>query len=211
MNFSGANGVAPSSGITLASDGNFYGTTQFGGANNVGTVFQLTPSGTLTTLHSFDSADGSSPFGGLVQASNGNLYGNTLSGGGGNGALYSITPQGAFTSLVSFSSSGQNAGYNPIGTLIQATDGNLYGVTAGMSGVIPPTVYRISLSGALTTLYTFSPEEGGGPLGGLLQASDGNFYGTLQQCFQRARRRFQNDSFRRGYPPLYFLPTAELR
>ncbi len=180
VNFSGANGVAPSSGITLASDGNFYGTTQFGGANNVGTVFQLTPSGTLTTLHSFANTDGSSPFGGLVQASNGSFYGNTLSGWGGNGTLYRITPQGAFTSLVSFSSSGQNAGYNPIGTLIQATDGNLYGVTAGMPGVIPSTGYRISPSGALTTLYTFDPGEGTGPQSGLLQASDGNFYGTLQ-------------------------------
>jgi len=181
VNFSGANGVAPSSGITLASDGNFYGTTQFGGANNVGTIFQLTPSGTLTTLHSFANTDGSSPFGGLVQASNGNFYGNTLSGGGGgNGALYSITPQGAFTGLASFSSSGPNQGESPIGSLIQATDGNLYGITGGMTGVGPPTIFRISLSGALTTLYTFSPEEGGGPLGGLLQASDGNFYGTLQ-------------------------------
>jgi uncharacterized protein (TIGR03437 family) len=180
VNFSGANGVAPSSGITLASDGNFYGTTQFGGANNVGTVFQLTPSGTLTTLHSFDETNGSSPFGGLVQASNGNFYGNTLSGGGGNGTLYRITPQGAFTSLLSFSSSGQNVGYNPIGTLVQATDGNLYGVTAGMFGVVSPTVFRISLSGALTPLYTFSPGEGTGPQSGLLQASDGNFYGTLE-------------------------------
>ena len=180
VNFSGANGDAPSSGITLGSDGNFYGTTQFGGANNVGTVFELTPSGTLTTLHSFDNTDGSSPFGGLVQASNGNFYGNTLSGTGSNGTLYRITPQGAFTSLVSFSSSGQNYGADPIGTLVQATDGNLYGVTAGMSGVVSPTVFRISLSGTLTTLHTFDPGEGTGPQSGLLQASDGNFYGTLE-------------------------------
>ena len=179
VNFSGANGTAPASGVTLGSDGNFYGTTEFGGANNAGTIFQLTPAGGLTTLHSFDNSDGSSPFGGLVEASNGSFYGNTLSGAGNNGTVYRITPQGAFTSLASFSSSGPNQGDSPIGSLIQATNGNLYGVTGGMTGVEPPTIFRISLSGALTTLYTFDPEEGGGPLGGLLQASDGNFYGTV--------------------------------
>ena len=99
----------------LATDGNFYGTTTNGGANNCnspcGTVFKITPAGTLTTLHSFAGTDGASPFAGLVQAGDGNFYGTTHSGGANNndnncsngcGTVFRITPGGTLTTLYSF-------------------------------------------------------------------------------------------------------------
>ena len=70
-----------------ATDGNFYGTTAAGGANGNGTVFKITPSGTLTTLHSFDGTDGSNPIAGLVQATDGNFYGTTATGGGSSSCI----------------------------------------------------------------------------------------------------------------------------
>ena len=76
-------GSNPYAGLVQGSDGNFYGTTYYGGANNEGTVFKITPSGTLTVLHSFREADGRTPEGALIQASDGNFYGTTSFGGNG--------------------------------------------------------------------------------------------------------------------------------
>ena len=70
--------------MVRATDGNFYGTTSLGGANGVGTVFEINPAGTLTTIHSFDRTDGANPFGSLCQATDGNFYGTTLGGGARN-------------------------------------------------------------------------------------------------------------------------------
>jgi uncharacterized repeat protein (TIGR03803 family) len=81
VNFDGPDGANPYAGLVQASDGNFYGTTGYGGANGEGTVFKITPAGTLTTLHSFDGSDGANPYAALVQASDGNFYGTTSSGG----------------------------------------------------------------------------------------------------------------------------------
>src|SRR5277367_4076965 len=87
-------GEFPVAGLVQAPNGDFYGTTEIGGANGGGTVFKITGGGTLTTLHSFDGgADGGSPFGGLVQATDGNFYGTTVSGGanGQGGTIFKIT------------------------------------------------------------------------------------------------------------------------
>ncbi len=113
-----ADGINPYGGLIQGSDGNFYGTTANGGANlgpnNIcaygwGTVFKITPSGTLTTLHSFCSqsnpncTDGFGPQAGLVQANDGKLYGTTANGGANNyGTIFKISPQGALTTLYSF-------------------------------------------------------------------------------------------------------------
>src|SRR5580658_8185531 len=83
ISFDGANGYSPSVGLTQGTDGNFYGTTEYGGANNLsrGVAFKITPSGTLTTLYTFcsktDCADGFEPGSGLVQGSDGDYYGTT--------------------------------------------------------------------------------------------------------------------------------------
>ncbi len=88
------------------SDGNFYGTTEDGGANYVGTVFKITPSGTLTTLYSFAGSDGANPQAGLVQGSDDNFYGTAISGGANNeGTVFKVTPSGTLTTLYSFAGS----------------------------------------------------------------------------------------------------------
>jgi uncharacterized repeat protein (TIGR03803 family) len=178
-------GAEPYAGLVQASDGNFYGTTYVGGTNGgYGTVFEITPSGTLTTIHSFDETDGEFPYGALAQGADGNLYGTTIAGGatdnGLAGTVFQITPGGTLTTLHSFcSGSGCPDGANPYAGLVQGTDGNFYGTTEGGGSLTPyGTVFRITPGGALTTLHVFNYTDGASPYGGLLQASDGNFYGT---------------------------------
>ena len=198
--FAGMDGASPYSGLTQGADGNFYGTTQFGGTGNnnsciensgigCGTVFKITPSGTLTTLYEFCSqpncTDGYGPQSGLVQAADGNFYGTTHWGGTatiGNGTIFRITPSGALTTLHKFVGY-PNDGANPIGGLIQATDGNFYGTTPSAGAhFLGGTIFRMTPSGGLATLYSFCAlshcDDGSAPYGTLLQATDGNLYGT---------------------------------
>ncbi len=180
-----SDGAAPYAGLVQGSDGNLYGTTESGGVNGTGTVFQITTSGSLTTLYSFSALssgtnpDGAFPYAGLVQGSDGNFYG-TANDGGSNGAgtVFQITSSGSLTTLYSFT--GGNDGEAPYAGLVQGSDGNLYGTTGvGGSGGYG-TVFQITISGSLTTLYSFTGSDGGGvqPFAGLVQGSDGNFYGT---------------------------------
>lgn len=181
-----ADGYVPSGGLVQAANGDFYGTTVKGGANNQGTVFKISPAGTLTTLYSFCSlpscADGMEPENGLVQATNGDLYGTTGYGGANHdGTIFRITLSGAMTTVYNFCSVALCADGSYPTALIQARDGNLYGATdvGGVSRV--GTVFKITLGGKLTTLYSFcrqlSCPDGSGP-NALVQATDGNFYGT---------------------------------
>jgi uncharacterized protein (TIGR03437 family) len=162
--------------LTRGTDGNFYGTTTQG--KTYGTIFRMTPAGSVTTLHVFNNTDGSTPYGGLVLGSDGNFYGTTWQGGTSrDGTVFQITPGGTLTSLYSFS--GSTDGMHPYGKLVQASDGNFYGTTSqgGSSGL--GTVFTITSGGILTTLHTFtSRPDGGTPRDGLIQASDGYFYGT---------------------------------
>lgn len=177
-------------GLVQAIDGNLYGTTVRGGANDKGTVFKVTPQGTLTTLYSFcaktNCADGSFPFAGLVQATDGNLYGTTSEDGRGKdctgaipcGTVFKITPGGTLTTLYSFCNQPScTDGGEPLAALIQATDGSLYGTT-NQGGIGNGTVFKITRSGTLTTVHTFESFDGSNPDAGLVQATDGNFYGT---------------------------------
>jgi uncharacterized repeat protein (TIGR03803 family) len=185
------------SGLVQATNGDFYGTTEYGGANqNTGTLFKITPSGTLTTLYSFCAqsgcTDGNGPNAGLVQATNGNFYGTTVNGGANSaitGTLFKITPSGTLTTLYSFcAQSGCTDGSYPIAALIQATNGDFYGTTSSRPGATfgGGTVFKITPSGTLTTLYSFcAPKsgctDGSYPIAALVQATDGNFYGTTQK------------------------------
>jgi uncharacterized repeat protein (TIGR03803 family) len=175
-------GASPyQSGLILASDGNFYGTTNNGGAyGNRGTVFKITPSGTETVLWSFgNGSDGAYPNVGLVQATDGNFYGTTTMGGAnGAGTIFKITPAGVETVLWSFTFSTTDGSY-PYAGLTEGSDGNLYGV-AGSGGASGSGVfYRITLSGTETVLWSFgTTPAAASPNSGLIQASDGTFYGT---------------------------------
>ncbi len=185
-------GASPTGALVQGNDGNFYGTTYGGGADpHYGTVFKITPAGALTTLYSFcaqaNCADGAMPYAGLVRATDGNFYGTTFGRGvNGYGTVFKITPAGALTSLYSFCSQMNCAdGQYPQAGLVQATDGNFYGTTPeGGGGVYHQggTVFKITSSGTLTTLYNFCSQpacsDGADSLAALLQGTDGNFYGT---------------------------------
>jgi uncharacterized repeat protein (TIGR03803 family) len=193
-------GAKPYAGLILATNGNFYGTTDGGGAYEDGAIFEITPSGKLTTLHSFceegDCADGAGPLAGLVQATHGDFYGTTVIGGAntnsaacpdGCGTAFKVTPAGMLTTLYSFcGQTGCRDGELPVAALLQATNGNFYGTTEG-GGVnhrtdCEPTgcgtVFEITAGGKLTTLHSFDITDGYFPQAALVQATDGNFYGA---------------------------------
>jgi uncharacterized repeat protein (TIGR03803 family) len=186
-----ADGESPNAAPIQGTSGSLYGTTVGGGADGEGTVFKITTSGALTTLHTFgsESADGGNPVGALIQATDGNFYGTTYGGGassncsGGCGTIFKITTSGVLTTLYSFcSQSSCTDGVNPYAGLIQATDGNLYGTTYGGGAAGKGTIFKITRSGKLTTLHSFCTNsacrEGSYPYAGLIQATDGKLYGT---------------------------------
>src|ERR1017187_5803103 len=187
-----ADGGSPLAGLVQATNGDLYGTTASGGASGNGTVFKITPSGTLTTLYSFCSrsgcTDGSEPYyAGLIQAANGDLYG-TTSRGGANGnycTVFKITPGGTLTTLHSFcSQTNCTDGAFPAAGLAQAANGDLYGTTQGEVPHRWGTVFKITPGGTLTTLHTFCSQtncpDGALPAAGLAQAANGDLYGTTQ-------------------------------
>jgi uncharacterized repeat protein (TIGR03803 family) len=184
-------GVHPYAGLIQGKDGSFYGTTQFGGTSNAGTVFKFAGSKT-TVLHSFVEQagqvfpDGAAPEDALVQASDGNLYGTTSTGGAlttffQSGTLFRITTKGAFTKLWDFNSTnGSVNGITPYGGLIQASDGNLYGTTTAGGGTANSgTVYQFTLGGVLSQVISFDAATTGAlPEDVPLQAADGTLYIT---------------------------------
>jgi len=171
----------PRSGVIEGTDGDLYGTTQFGGSSGVGTIFKMTPAGDFTTLYNFGVSDGQEPFGSLVQGSDGNFYGTTMLGGANlSGTVFKITPKGILTTLYSFcTQSPCTDGGQPWGGLIQGTDGNFYGTTSCCGANDSGTIFKITPTGLLTTLYSLnSASNGATPYGPLLQTTDGTFWGT---------------------------------
>jgi uncharacterized repeat protein (TIGR03803 family) len=195
-NFAGypTEGSGPSAGLMQARNGNFYGTTTFGGAYNTcsqgcnGTVFEITPGGDLTTLHSFTASptEGAAPYAGVVLGNDGRLYGTTSAGGAGNyGTIFKITPAGVLATIYNFCSQGNCAdGGQPEAGLALGTDGNFYG-TAVRGGLYQVgSIFKITPGGALTTLYSFCSSgypacpDGSFVYAGLIQATNGNLYGS---------------------------------
>jgi uncharacterized repeat protein (TIGR03803 family) len=177
FNLANSGPYGPFSGLTLGTDGNYYGTTAGGGASEAGTVFKITPSGTVTILHTFNVSDGEEPYAPPIQGTDGNFYGTAVAGGPVSaGTIYKITPSGTFTLLHSFDNT---HGSYPAAPLVQGTDGNFYGTAAfGGSPSSYGVVYKIPASGQFTVLYNFDQTNGEEPIGPLIQGSDGNFYGT---------------------------------
>ena len=194
-------GRNPNGWLVQGRDGNFYGTTYTGGALGYGTIFRISSSGALATLHTFNDNDGNEPSS-LIVATDGNFYGTTIMGGancprgpGLCGTIFRISPTGAFTTLYTFCARANcTDGYFPTAALVQGSDGNLYGTTehGGVPGQCGSmgcgTIFRITLSGTFTTLYSFCPAgncpffapDGDNPNAPLVQGADGNFYGTTQ-------------------------------
>jgi uncharacterized repeat protein (TIGR03803 family) len=125
----GADGSTPSGDLLLDSAGNLYGTTQYGGAHKIGTIFKLDPAGKETVLHSFEwptNLDGAQPYSGLIRDAAGNFYGTTWAGGGhALGTVYKMDPSGNVTILYSF----QASDGSPAAGLVLDPAGNLYGTT----------------------------------------------------------------------------------
>jgi uncharacterized repeat protein (TIGR03803 family) len=183
--FDQTDGRAPYLGsLVQGTDGNLYGTTEYGGTRNAGTVFRVSPDGTITTLYSFCSvaacADGAGPYGGLVMGRDGNFYGTTTQEGANSyGTIFKVTSAGVLTTLYNFCSQANCAdGTASYTGLALGNDGNFYGANAGFGRNNQGTIFKITPAGKLTTLHTFTGTDGSAPNGVLVQASDGSFYGT---------------------------------
>jgi uncharacterized repeat protein (TIGR03803 family) len=193
--FNGANGSKPYGGLVNGGDGSLYGTTRTGGGHGFGTIYKITPGGSLTTLYSFrGGADGAYPaYSALIRASDGNFYGTTQHGGGAanSGTVFKMTPAGAVTILHGFTGvitrTGEALpttamdGLQPGGGLLEGPDGNLYGVAGGGGGFGGGTAFVVTKAGAYTQLYAFDgSSQGGSPTSTLVLGSDGNLWGTAQ-------------------------------
>ncbi len=181
--FNDSDGNQPHGSLIQTKDSMLWGMTMLGGANSLGNIFHCSTSGILTSVFSFNDSTGNEPYGDLLLASDGNFYGLTSLGGKyGNGTLFRFTPSGTFTKLIDFDSA-TNGSY-PYGSLIEATDSNLYGMTSGArSTLVGPsagvygTIFKFTLAGNLSTIATFNGTNGGNSYGSLIQASDGYLYG----------------------------------
>jgi uncharacterized repeat protein (TIGR03803 family) len=200
----GHDGGQPYAALVQGDNGDFYGTTEgasnlFPSTNSIGTIFEITPGGHLTTLYSFTNGlDGANPIASLVLGTDGDFYGAAESGGiigwGGSiesfgrilsgnqgwGTIFSISQSGQFTPLFAFGDGSE--GQNPGAGLIQATNGRFYGVTERGGTNYDGTVFQMSQDGAVTPLYSFTAgTEGAVPIAALAQGNDGNFYGTTYE------------------------------
>ena len=181
--FSGIEGVNPNGGLTLGDDGNFYGTTQEGGANGGGTFFRVTPSGNIVKLLDFDSAKGTRPMGQLLKLDDGSFLGTTRVGGGSNGGtIYRVTTAGEFSLLHEFQIS---TGAAPESGLVRAAGGRYFGVTTSggqiAGGAAGGVFYEITLGGTYAPIFNFNPLSGSVPAAAPLAASDGTFYGVTRE------------------------------
>jgi uncharacterized repeat protein (TIGR03803 family) len=178
----GADGGVPEKALVQSSDGNLYGTTSDGGTNYAGTVFEITTNGSLTTFYAFTGFFGQVSENypnGLMLGSDGNLYGTTYGYqyGPDFGIVFKVSTDGSLTILHVFT--GREDGGNPIASLTQGSDGNLYGTTTIGGTHNVGTVFQITTNGSLATLFSFTGGiDGSQPRGNLVQGSDGSFYGT---------------------------------
>ena len=181
VNFDGTNGLAPIAPLIQAEDGNFYGTTSGGGIANAnyllggGTVFQMNPTGSISTVFSFASGGGGAHAGLVQRKYDGSLRGILPESGE---SAFIMTTNGEFLGTVSI-------GGLVDGSLIEGTDGNFYGTTENGGSSNYGSVFRITFNGELVTLYSFAPASqsnltntGTSPACPLLQIAGGNMYGT---------------------------------
>lgn len=180
----GSDGSGPQGPLVQAANGNFYGTTSGAGVYGYGTVFGMSPTGTLHTLHSFDSTEGANPAAGLIQATDGNFYGTTSAGGAnGNGTIFQMTPTGTLTTLHNFDGTDGNDAQAP---LVQGTDGNFYGTTytGGASNI--GTIFNESVG--LGPFVRTNPTSGAA--GKTVKILGNNLTGSTSVTFNRVEAAF---------------------
>lgn len=238
--------VAPISSLIQASDGNYYGISSYnmGSIYDTGTVFKMNSSGNVSNLYTFPYPTsgvtaGSWPWAGLIQGTDGTFYGTTYAGGNlsctpfgygvpaygpfdynptagyGCGTVFRMDSSGNVTVLYSFS--GQSDGNFPQASLIQGSDGSLYGTTSAGGAHGYGTIFKISTSGIMKTLHSFSGADGNGPVAALLQAADGNLYGTTSSNSSGGGEAFRIDTAGNNFTILHtfsgvdgFFPVAPL-
>jgi uncharacterized repeat protein (TIGR03803 family) len=173
-------GSGPSLGnLLMDKKGNFYGVTLEGGSANNGTLYELSKTGKITILHSFDGGtqDGCFPSGTVWMDKAGSFYGTTEAcGSAGDGVVWKVTKDKE-TVLHNFTD-GTSDGSKPYAGVILDAQGNLYGTTSVGGAAGDGTVYELSKGGTFSLLHTFSGSDGNQPYGGLLRDSKGNLYGT---------------------------------
>lgn len=177
--FDFTNGVEPFGGLLLASNGKLYGLASRGGNGDNGVIYSFDPSTSIfTNVRTFTYTDGATPFGKLIEARNGLLYGMTLRGGANEaGVMFSFnTATGGYTVMRDF---GGVDGGSPFGSLVQAGDGKLYGLTQNGGIASAGAIFSFDpASSTFTPLTEFSGPDGFQPRGTLFQASNGLLYGT---------------------------------
>jgi uncharacterized repeat protein (TIGR03803 family) len=176
--FTTADGSGPAAALVQGSDGYFYGTTVAGGQYGMGTIFRISSTGDFKVLYSFDGTHGKTPDAPLIQASDGNFYGVTVEGGTLNdGVAFKMTPAGTVTVLYDFSLTGPD-GNEPVGGLVQGTDGNFYGTLLFGGAGTYGSIYRLTPEGVFTKLHDFRGQTGAYPQSTLMQHTSGKLYGT---------------------------------
>jgi uncharacterized repeat protein (TIGR03803 family) len=189
IDFGGPNrGAQPQAGLVLGQNGKFRGTTLRGGKGNSGTVFEVSASGELRTLLEFPGVNPDTySQGGIIRAKDDNFYGvSAASGLFGKGSVFQITSLGAATTLSEFSDNGgPNSPKNPRAPLLQAQNGDFYGVTVNGGTQNLGTIFKITSDGVLTFLAEFtgidSFNKGAFPRAALIQTSPDDFYGVTSQ------------------------------
>jgi len=177
--FAGSDGSSPAGGVTLDTDGYYYGTTNYGGSAGLGVLFRINSSGVYTVLHSFlGGRDGENPDSAPIDASDGNLYGATTGGSPGVPAtIYKYTRAGVYSVVSTFDST---TGTGVTG-LVQGSDSMLYATADSGGAGNCGSIVELTLTGVVKQVHSFNCERDGGgvnPVAPLVEAADGNYYGT---------------------------------
>jgi uncharacterized repeat protein (TIGR03803 family) len=218
----GADGAIPQAGLVADAKGNLYGTTYSGGANSAGVVFELSPPAkgktawTEQTLWTFTGGnDGSTPAGALILDKAGNLYGTTTEGGTGVvGTVFELSPPQSgnnWTESVLYNFTGNNDGGEPYGRMLLASDGNLYGTSAGYGQYNYGTIFKLTAANGgkwtFSVLHAFEGStDGEVPRDGLIQAPNGTLYGDTAGFDDSWGNVFSLQTDGSGYTVLWNVP-----
>src|SRR5271165_1371463 len=181
-NFDNVHGAHPTGDVVLDDNGNLFGTTSGGGANQVGTIFEIVKgTSAITTIASFNAVNGADPVSGVVLDGHGNLYGTTSQGGQGSsvgyGTIFEIR-KGTNT-IATLASFNRSNGANPSGRIAFDQFGNLFGTALSGGAANDGTVFELAKgANTVTTIVSFSGTNAANPDGGLVIDMQGNMYGT---------------------------------